>query len=164
MVGIRVTTFYDISTISCVLATSWKFAYKGIIHSKYLDLLSDNHWIDFLTTGIKNKTIFSIVLESEKNIIGVAILSKKESAVHLISLYLLPEKMKQGFGHIFYSKIEAELKNKGFIKCTLDVLEYNQHAINFYKSHGFFDTNEKIKAKLGEHEYTCSVYEKTLLN
>ena len=166
MINIRTATLYDINTVSCVLATSWKFAYQGIIHDEYLDLLSDSHWVDFLTTGIKNKTIFTMVLESEKNIIGVAILNeiKKENTAHLISLYLLPEKMKQGFGHMLYTEIETKIKNMGFVKCTLDVLEHNQHAINFYKAHGFFDTNEKIQTKLGGHEYICKVYEKKLLN
>jgi len=165
MVTIRNAALKDINRISYTLAASWKVLYRGIIHDEYLDSLNDNHWVDFLTMGIKNKTIFVMVLEEKKSIIGAAILSEieKEGKVQLISFYLLPEKTKCGFGHIFYTDIEAKIKTMGFTKCVLDVLEHNYQAISFYKAHGFIDTNERICTKLGECKYTCKVYEKNLL-
>ena len=163
MVNVRTSSLEDISTISRVLALSWKSAYRGIVHDEYLDSLSDNHWIDFLNTGMSNNTVFPMVLEQEKNMIGAAILSAEKKEIHLISFYLIPEKIGHGFGHLFYNGVETELKRRGFTKCVLDVLQDNCRAIRFYETHGFLDTNERIIAKLGECEYTCKLYEKTLL-
>jgi len=165
MVRIRNAGIEDVAAMTRVLASSWKSEYRGIVHDEYLDLLSDNHWVDFLIAGIKNNTIHAMVLEKEQEIIGSAILneSEQENEMNLVSFYLLPETIGRGFGHAFYTGIEIELKKKGFVKCVLDVLEHNYRAIRFYEAHGFMDTNKKIQAKLGEQEYTCNVYEKNLL-
>ncbi len=55
MVHIRTAGFEDIAAISSILAASWKTAYRGIVNDDYLDLLTDEHWIDFLNTGMNNK-------------------------------------------------------------------------------------------------------------
>ena len=58
MVNVRMAQTKDIERISCVLAASWKTAYRGIVHDDYLDALQDNHWAKFLTTGLNNASIF----------------------------------------------------------------------------------------------------------
>ena len=163
MINIRTAVLEDICTISHVLAASWKSAYRGIVHDKYLDALDNNHWVDFLLAGMKNKTVFAMILEEGQKIIGAAILSEAEQESHLVSFYLLPEKIGQGLGHVFYSGIETELKNRGLTKCVLDVLEHNRRAIRFYEAHGFTDTHKKTHAKLENVEYICNEYEKSLL-
>ena len=163
MINIRNAGLDDVSTISCVLAASWKSAYRGIVHDEYLDAFDNNHWVDFLNMGLKNKMIFAMVLEEEQNIIGAAILSGDKKDAHLMSFYLLPEKMGQGLGHILYNGIETALRNRGFAKCVLYVLGRNNRAIHFYKTHGFIDINRKVHTKLGKQEYICNTYEKCLL-
>ena len=163
MVNIRNAGLEDINAISSILASSWKSAYHGIICDEYLDSLNENHWVDFLTAGIKQQTIFTMVLEKEENIIGAAILGANEKEINLISFYLLPEKIGHGFGHLFYNGMEAELKRRGFTKCILDVLQDNYRAVRFYEAHGFLDTNKRISAELSGVEYTCNVLEKSLL-
>lgn len=160
----RISEIDDIENISLVLALSWKTAYRGIVHDDYLDSLKDNHWVEFLTDGLNNDSIFSMVIENNQEIIGASILGKteKEREVNLISFYLLPDKIGHGFGHTFYSAIEVELRNRGFLNCVIDVLENNTRAIRFYKSHGFTDVGREISAALGERNYTCKVFEKAL--
>jgi ribosomal protein S18 acetylase RimI-like enzyme len=158
---IRTSGIEDIDNISKVLAASWKTAYRGIVNDDYLDSLTDNHWIELLNTGMNNDGVFAMVIE-DQDIIGAAILGKteKEHEINLISFYLHPDKIGQGFGHVFYNGIEAELKAKGFSECVLDVLEYNKRAIRFYESHGFAITNSEVLTTLGNHEYVCKVYRK----
>lgn len=164
MTHIRVSTKDDIEIISFVLASSWKTAYRGIVHDDYLDSLQDSHWVEFLSTGIDDGNVFSMVIENNQEIIGAAILSKTEhpNEVNLISFYLLPEKIGQGLGHKFYVAIETELRNRGFLNCTLDVLERNSRAIRFYEAHGFVRTGNTVIATLGEQNYTCMVFEKMI--
>jgi len=162
MAQMRNSRIEDVKNISHVLASSWKTAYRGIVHDDYLDALKCDRWVEFLTTGLSNDNIFSMVIENENEIIGAAILSKteKEREVNLRAFYLLPDKIGQGFGHEFYSAIEAELRRRGFLNCIVDVLANNARAIRFYKAHGFLDTGEEIVAILGERNYTCKVFEK----
>ncbi len=164
MTHTRVSTNDDVETISFVLASSWKTAYRGIVHDDYLDSLQDSRWVEFLRTGIDNGYVFSLVIENNQEIIGAAILCKTEkpNEANLISFYLLPEKIGQGLGHKFYVAIEAELRNRGFLNCTLDVLESNSRAIRFYEAHGFESTGNTVIATLGEKNYTCAVFEKTI--
>jgi len=163
VINIRNGVLEDVSAISNVIASSWKSAYRGIVHDEYLDSLNDSHWIDFLSTGMSGQAVFSMVLEQDEDIIGSAILITEEAQAHLLSFYLVPEMIGYGFGHVFYNGVEAELKRRGFVKCVLDVLQDNDRAIRFYEAHGFLDTNSRITAKLGESEYACKVFEKSLL-
>jgi ribosomal protein S18 acetylase RimI-like enzyme len=164
MVSIRIAAIEDIEQISRVLAASWKTAYRGIVNDDYLDSLADNHWVDFLTVGLNGGSVFAMVLQNGQEIIGASILSKskKKGEVHLISLYLVPDKIGQGLGCIFYHEIEKEMVKRGFAKCVLDVLENNQRAIRFYKSHDYIGTDTETPVTLGEQSYVCKVFEKVL--
>jgi len=164
LISVRMAQAEDINRISLVLATSWKAAYRGIVDDDYLDSLKDDHWVDFLTARLSGSAIFSMVLQEKQEIVGASILGKseKENDVHMISLYLLPDKIGQGFGHAFYSEIEKEMRSKDFSKCLIDVLENNERAIKFYKAHGFTDTRMEAKTTLGKRDYPYKIFEKAL--
>jgi ribosomal protein S18 acetylase RimI-like enzyme len=117
-----------------------------------------------LTAGLNEDTVFSMVLQDSNEIIGASILAKSEktSEARMISLYLLPDKIGQGLGHIFYGAIEKELINRGFAKCVLDVLKNNERAISFYRLHGFTDINTESTAILDGQSYVCKVFEKVI--
>ena len=76
-------------------------------------------------------------IENNQEIIGTAVLCKTEheGEANLISFYLLPDRIGQGFGHMFYNAIEADLKNRGFQNCVIDVLKNNKRAIHFYEAY-----------------------------
>lgn len=44
-----------ISDVSVFLAECWKSAYKDIRTDEYLSALKDNHWVEFLKSGLINK-------------------------------------------------------------------------------------------------------------
>lgn len=162
---VKIAGHEDIAAMSSVLAASWKSAYRGIVNDDYLDLLPDNHWVESLTAGLNNGNIFAMTLEYSQRMIGAAIIGQGETgnAANLLSFYLLPEMIGQGFGHAFYNGIEIELRRKAFSKCVLDVLEHNERAIRFYEAHGFTNTGKTVKATLGNCEYLCRIYEKILV-
>jgi len=164
MINARIAKTEDIEKISHLLATSWKTAYRGIVDDDYLDSLSYDHWVNFLTTALNGEAIFAMALYENQEIVGASILGKseKENEVHMISLYLLPDKIGKGYGHIFYSEIENEIRNRGFTKCVLDVLENNKRAIRFYESHVFTEASVGTTATLGEQIYKCKVFQKVL--
>jgi ribosomal protein S18 acetylase RimI-like enzyme len=164
MINIRAAGAADINDISRVLAASWNTAYRGIVDDGYLDSLKNDRWVSFLTSGFNDNSLFSMVAQIGREIIGAAILSKaeNENEADLVSFYILPDKIGQGIGHAFYGGIEAELKSRGFVSCILDVLENNKRAIRFYESHGFVNSGREVTAVLGGRGYTCKVFEKAL--
>lgn len=164
MIKLRAAHQEDAGVISCVIAASWKSAYRGIIHDNFLVALGYDHWQNFLISGMESGGIFVNVLEDEQGIIGAAILHapEKDGVVHLVSFYLLPDKIGQGLGYVFFSLLESDLKSRGFAKCVLDVLEKNKRAINFYQAHGFINAQNKISTVLGNETYFCLRFEKFL--
>jgi ribosomal protein S18 acetylase RimI-like enzyme len=106
--------------------------------------------------------VFAMVMESNREIIGTAILNKpeQERKASLVSFYLLPNKIGLGFGHAFYGKIESELKNLGCSGCAVVVLKDNKKAIRFYKAHGFVAVGREENTLLGERDYLCIALEK----
>ena len=164
MTNIRIAKLDDKERISAVLAASWKTAYRGMVGDDYLDALKYDHWVEFLTSGINGKYIISMVLEEGYTIIGAAILGESdiEDEIRLISFYLAPDRFGQGYGRMFYREIEEEVRQRGYTKCVLDVLEANEKAIRFYRANGFVDAQKKTTAALGSRQYTCLVMEKSL--
>lgn len=164
MISTRLAQLEDVSQISLVLAESWKSAYRGIVDNDYLDSLKTTHWGEFLTNGLSGDAVFSMVLLENQSIIGATILSKseKQGEVHMVSLYLLPDKIGKGYGHKFYCEIENEMKSRGYARCVLDVLRNNKRAIRFYKAHGFIDSGVEKSTVLSNQEYPYGVFTKDL--
>ena len=164
MIEVRMAQVKDIPQISNVLAESWKTAYRGIVDDEYLDTIETGHWVEFLINGLSDGTVFSMVLLDNQNFAGACILrkSEKQGEVHLVSLYLLPDRIGNGYGHRFYSEIENEIKNRGYIKCVLDVLTDNKRACRFYEAHGFTDSGAEETTVIGGREYPYRVFVKLL--
>ncbi len=163
MISVRIAGTSDAAEISRMIAASWKTAYRGLVEDDYLDQLPYDHWECFLTRGLKEDSIFAMVLRQGEDI-GAAILGASENIgeVHLISLYLMPCFIGRGFGSAFYRDIEQEIIRRGYSKCVLDVLAGNERAQRFYTAHGFALTGKETTAMLGGKSYTCLVMEKEL--
>ncbi|MCL2546589.1 MAG: GNAT family N-acetyltransferase [Oscillospiraceae bacterium] len=163
-VNVRVSKLKDVDDISSILACSHKSAYRGIVHDDYLDALKDDHWVDFLMDGLCEDSIFCMVAEHNHEIVGAAILGKGDSnhEVTLTSMYLHPDKIGKKIGSAFYAAIETELKDRGFLNCTMVVLENNARAIRFFEARGFLETGKEIRTDMGKRKYTSKVFEKPL--
>lgn len=161
---VRKAATADIGDISRVLAASWKTAYRGIVDDGYLDALTEDYWVPFLSAGLKDGSVFSLVMEQDGKLVGASILSrsKRERTAQLISFYLLPHLIGKGLGHQFYREIEAYLRDSGFRRVELDVLIDNKRAIRFYERHGFEHTRKVVTTALGPRDYHCLIMEKEL--
>lgn len=157
----------DITTISRVLASSWKSAYRGIVHDAYLDALLYDRWVPFLESGFIDHKLQGLVLEKEGMIMGVSLTRMSMEVIYpadgeLVSLYLLPGYIGCGYGHALYEAAESELQQEGYTHCVLNVLSDNLRAIRFYHEHGFAETGQETKAALGERDYFCKIMRKAI--
>ncbi|MCX6713845.1 MAG: GNAT family N-acetyltransferase [Candidatus Vogelbacteria bacterium] len=83
-----------------------------------------------------------LVAKDGNKIIGVCFLAKKEDRNQLQAIYVLPEYQSKGIGQMFWVKIkEFFSENKDIV---VQVADYNDQAIAFYKKLGFVDTGKRF--------------------
>lgn len=83
-----------------------------------------------------------LVARVEGVIAGIARMVREEDRNKLLSLYVHPEYQGKGIGTALLSAAEAFADPE---KDTyLDVAEYNENAIEFYRRHGFSETGRRF--------------------
>ena len=128
----------DLLAVSNVYEQSWKYAYKGIIPQVYLDSIPAGRWAaSIVRDGMK-----SLLLLEKSRIIGTAAICRSRWAEfpgygEIVSIYLLPAYMGQGYGAALFRRCAKELHAQGYDKILLWVLEENARARRFYEKNGF---------------------------
>ena len=154
----------DAKELGMVHSSSWKIAYKGIVPDEVLEGITAEGREAYFARVIRNKSEETAVIKAAGDICGFVTLgsSRDEDLSHeygeIWGIYLSPEYWKQGIGSILLDWAKSELKNRGFSKISLWVLEENNRACRFYEKHGFvFDGTIKritIGKDLNEKRYT----------
>jgi len=73
----------------------------------------------------------------------------------IVSIYLLPEYFRKGYGQRLLKTALIDMKTKGYKNCYLWVLKENSNARQFYESIGFICNDD---------ECTCEIMKKQLVN
>jgi len=140
---IRKATIVDAQDIAKVLLDSWRFAYKGIMSDALLCDLSVSScaesWEKLISSGAE-----AWVMERQREIIGVSEFGKFRDKLpefegygEINVIYLKSSEIGKGFGAGLMSHALENLKEQGFDKVGVWVLEKNTLAIDFYKRFGF---------------------------
>lgn len=139
---IRYAKKEDSEAISNIYASSWKFAYKGIVPEKYLFELKSNFWTPKFQDWIENKKMKVQVICADNMIVGAIAYGNSRDKKYpgygeIISFYLNPDYYRKGLGtRLIDSAIEDMIKS-GYKHCYLWVLEENKRARKFYESKKF---------------------------
>lgn len=136
--------------ISNIYESSWKYAYKGIIPQGYLDSIPTGRWAD----GIDQVGWNNLVLIESGKMIGTASFGKSRWEKYrdygeVVSIYFLPDYIGKGYGKLLLNKCMEELKQCGFSKVLLWVLEENHRARKFYENNGFVSSGEFMDNNIG---------------
>ncbi len=91
----------------------------------------------------KDKSKRTWVAEEKGKIIGFCSAGNEKGKDRILAIYVLPEYQGKGIGNRLITKVFKWLSNNMAI--YTNVVEYNLNAINFYKSHGFSETERKGK-------------------
>lgn len=157
---IRYITQYDNPLeISNIYEISWKYAYKNIIPQNYLDTIPIGRWVN----SINDNNINHIVIIEDEMIIGTASFcqsrwKKYSDYGEIISIYFLPEYMGKGYGKLLLNKCIEELKQCGFNKVLLCVLEDNDRARIFYEKNGFICSEVFLDDNIGRKKLREVMY------
>lgn len=136
--------------ISIIYESSWKYAYKGIIPQDYLDSIPTGRWANSISKAGMN----NLILIENGMIIGTASFCKSRWEKYsdygeIVSIYFLPDHIGKGYGRLLLNKCIEELKQCGFSKVLLWVLEDNHRARKFYEKNGFICSKIFIDDNIG---------------
>ena len=129
------------STASHIYAASWKEAYKGIVPQDYLDTLDQERWSRFF--GVEHDTFRKdyLLIEAGKAVATSSICTARDEDFdgwgEIMSIYVLPEEFRKGYGRKLFIHDLKQLNAAGFEKIYLWVFEENPKARAFYEAMGF---------------------------
>lgn len=140
---IRKAISNDVKDIAEILVSSWRFAYKGIMTDEMLNNLSVDAraegWEKHLSQGAE-----AWVIEHDKITLGVAEFGTFRDALvdfdgygEIYLLYIRPEEVGKGLGAQLMIHCLNNLREHGFNKVGIWVLEKNLRAIEFYNRFSF---------------------------
>ena len=138
---------------SYIYAMSWKTGYKGIIPQSYLDQISLERWANRLGNEHEDFQADYIVSDHGKFVATSSISKARDTQYRgwgeIISIYVLPEEFRKGYGRALFSYVTNQLKENGFSQIYLWVLEENQRARAFYEAMGFHANGDRITQNIG---------------
>ena len=126
---IRTAGVQDLETVSRIHALSWKTAYRGILPDDFLDQLSYRRWVAPLKDMM-------------------------EQGLEIVSFHLLLEARGKGYGRLLIQDAVRQLKEKGYSKIYLWVLEKNERARRFYEKNGFTWNGDRLEGEEGGRKVT----------
>lgn len=160
---IKTATIKDSKIISEIHALSWKVAYKGIIPQEYLDDLKDDFWVIAFQNWISNNILTVQLLCENETPVGCIAYGKARDEKFLdwgeiVSIYILPDYWRKGYGHKLLETALTDMKSKGYQNCYLWVLRDNYRAKKFYEKYGFYCNNDEFTFEINNKSLTDERY------
>jgi GNAT superfamily N-acetyltransferase len=135
----------DARPVAEVHVDSWRHTYRGVLPDEYLDRLSvddrESMWLGaFADPDPKSG---ALVAEADGHLVGFASFgpSRDEDAPdgtgEVPAIYVEPAALGTGVGRELFAAVTETLRDAGFTRATLWVLEANASARRFYEKAGW---------------------------
>lgn len=155
---IRIATVHDAPSIAEIHVKTWQDAYVGLIPDSYLQSLSvserSEEWKKGLSKPEPNSATF--VYEQDRKILGwCSVGTNRDDDTHeklgkLWAVYVSPDSQKRGVGTWLMNRGLSFLRERGYTKATLWVLNTNDKAWKFYESKSWkADGKTKVEPREG---------------
>ncbi|MEG2316084.1 MAG: GNAT family N-acetyltransferase [Clostridia bacterium] len=151
MLTIReLTSQDDFDEVGRIYAESWKHTYRGLLPQRYLDKLTHDRWSSMLRAAPSK----SLGLFVDGAIVGTSMVdfareAEREGYGEIISIYLLPGAMGQGYGKQLMQAALCKLQSLGCEDAFLWAFTRNLSAEGFYEYMGFSRTGRIQKESFG---------------
>lgn len=126
----------DFTAVGRLLEKSWKHSYRDVLPKAYLDRLAPERF----TVAMRAEPEKTLVLFENGVPAGVCMLGfsrHRPGCGEVIGLYILPEKMGQGYGRRLLDAAVDAFRQEGCEAVSLWVFSQNDKAIGFYQHCGF---------------------------
>jgi GNAT superfamily N-acetyltransferase len=156
---IRPATIDDARAIAEVHVASWRATYRGLLPDAYLDRLSVDEREAQRREVLRDPSgeWGTLVAEEDGRVIGFAAYgpSRDDDAPpgtgEIPAIYLAPEVVGTGVGRDLFEQVNVALRDAGFTRATLWVLEVNERARRFYERAGW-----SWDGSTSSHDFDCA--------
>ena len=165
-VQIRYAGRDDLYQVAAFLHDCWQAEYRQIVSDDFLDTMTiEERHEGLLKRFDEGSSDFLIMLE-DNIMIGASVFGKSftegyERDGEISAIYLRHDFIGQGYGHVFFTRIEQELAAKGYDNLVMDLLGGNARALKFYLAHGYEHADDR-HIRLGENDYPLVVVRKKI--
>lgn len=149
----------DADRLARIHIETWQVAYRGILADEYLDSLQVGPRIRWWERFITNGTTVHVA-ESDQNVVGFCSVgaSGDRGWGEVFAIYVHPSRWDEGHGRRLIEAGEDALREEGFARALLWVLEGNHRARSFYERQGWslgrpFRVEEIGGVQVGEVRY-----------
>ena len=144
---IRYAIAADVEEIAGIHVRAWQWAYRGQLDDAYLDGLSGSlpqrlrYWGRRIANGQPDERTW--VADIDGHLVGFASTARSRDAgadvetAEVEAIYLEPEHVGTGVGNALFTHAIEDLRERGYARATLWVLETNARAIQFYQRAGW---------------------------
>ena len=138
----------DVKVVAEFLNKCWRWTYKGILDDGFLDALTTDGRVDILREKMGRGVYGMQALDGGGALCGVVMVGPThlhifDDAGEISMVYLRQDHIGTGLGHRLLQWGEAALAADGYKVIELDAFVDNQHALQFYRDHGY----QKVGAK-----------------
>lgn len=142
---IRKANVKDAAGIATVHVKMWQKAYRGLVPDSFLDNMSIEKRTEVWRDSLKNpkEGILVYVSENEGGITGWIMGGKNrdedvsQEVGELGGIYIHPDMQSKGVGSKLMESFLQKLKDEGYKKATLWVLDTNKKTRKWYESKGW---------------------------
>ena len=145
VVTIRDATIADAHAIAEVHVASWRWAYRDLLPEAVLVGLSVDARAEMWSSLLGDPDERSVVLVAVEDaaVVGFASAGPSRDSdapgweAEVFSLYLVEHVTGRGLGRELFAALAAALRDRGFERATLWVLEANERTRRFYEAAGW---------------------------
>lgn len=160
---IRLASPEDASRLAEVHITSWQHAYRGIFPDRFLRSLDVERRRRFFDKRLRGgDPVYVSVVEDEVVAFCWPAASSEEGWGEILSIYAHPDHWGEGHGRALLEAGEAHLRESGFDRVLLWVLDGNARARSFYERMGWEKAAGLKIEEIGGVQVTEVRYEKML--
>ena len=156
-INIRYATMDDADSLGFIYSQSYQTAFRGIIPDNILD---DVFSFEKRSEGLR-KELFegspaNVIMYKENKPVGILTYGKSKDkdledlAVEILRIYILPSYWGQNIGAELMAWGVEELRQKGYSKISLWVIEENKRARKHYERMGFAHDGESRIINVGK--------------
>ncbi len=133
-------------SIAEVVVNTWKWSYRNIFSSSYLENLSYEEHEAAISRQIEKKNDIFFTAVYNERVVGMVsgrIIEEGEYDCELDAIYILPEFQHRGTGKILFSMITDEFRESGADTMILWTFKENRER-GFYRKMGGRTGSEKV--------------------
>lgn len=126
----------DAGGVACVHVRSWQAAYRGLLPADFLTGLQPADWAAGYTFDAQDP-VTTVAVDFRSGIVGFATVSITPPLARLMAFYVDPDLWGRGIGSQLLKQAMDSFRTAGCTVAELWVMDGNERAQHFYRSHGW---------------------------